>query len=438
MSRKAIVCFIFLVALCSGAGLQAQEKEKDKKEPAFKFSFWERIRQESWDNTTGLNDGASDSSAYMRMRSSLGGRWRPDEKWELNLRLTNENRYYMTPKTDPKLKKNYGANEVFVDLLNLRWKNPGNLPLTLTVGRQELMLGEGFLIFDGGPLDGSRSAYFNALRLDYALRGKNTLTFFYMRQPRTDTLLPRLNDVKQALLEQEEQGVGFYFSGLLKKTALEAYLFRKDTFAAGALPAGALHIAGARIVHPFSAALSLSAEGAIELGRLGENSRRGLGGYFHLDHKSGWAFPLPALLTVGAIYLSGDDPATERHEGWDAAFSRWPKWSDSLIYLQARETRVADWSNFISIYGSLLLEPLEKVKLSLTWHHLAAAEKTLPTALLSGTGRGRGELFAVKISYDIGKNLSGRLIWENFRPGNFYFSGANAYSWVQFELFFRY
>ena len=120
------------------------------------------------------------------------------------------------------------------------------------------------------------------------------------------------------------------------------------------------------------------------------------------------------------------------------AFSRWPKWSDSLIYLQAKETRVADWTNFISLYGSLLFEPLEKVKLNLAWHHLLAAEKTLPTALLSGTGRGRGELLIMKITYDIGKNLAGRFIWENFSPGNFYFAGASAYNWIQFELFFRY
>jgi hypothetical protein len=438
VGRKAIIGLVFLAALWTVAWPQAGEKDNTKKPPALKFYFWERIRQESSDNVASLNDSGTDSSAYMRLRTSLGGQWRPNEAWEINFRLTNENRYYMAPKSDPKLKKNYGVNEVFVDQLNIKWKNPGNLPLTLTVGRQELMLGEGFLIFDGGPLDGSRSAYFNGLRLDYAFKNKSNLCFFFMRQPKTDTLLPRLNDVKQAMVEQEEQGIGFYYSGQVKKTALEAYLFRKDTFKADLLPAGALHVAGARMVHPFSAALSLTAEGALQLGKLGDKQRSGLGGYFHLDHKSGWSFPLPGQLTFGGIYLSGDDPATARFEGWDAAFSRWPKWSDSLIYLQAKETRVADWSNFVSIYGLLVFEPLEKVKLHLAWHHLLAAEKTAPTPLLSGAGRGRGELFIAKITYDIGKNLAGRLIWENFRPGNFYFSGASAYSWVQFELFFRF
>jgi hypothetical protein len=418
--------------------LSAQDNQALNKNPRIKISFWERIRQESSDNVASLNDSAADSSAYLRLRTSIIGQWLPNKKWEVNLRLTNENRYYLAPKSDPKLKKNYGINEVFFDQLNVKWKNPGDLPLTLTIGRQDIMLGEGFLIFDGGPLDGSRSAYFNGLRLDYTLKNKHTLTFFYVRQPRTDTLLPHLNDVKQPMLEQEEQGIGLYFSGQVKKTALEAYLFRKDTFASDPLPAGALHIAGARFSHPFCAKLSLTAEGAVQLGKLGEMQRMGLGGYFHLDYKSGWRFPLPLQFTLGSIYLSGDNPTSARYEGWDPAFSRWPKWSESFIYLQVKESRVANWSNFISIYGNLLFEPLEKVKLNLAWHHLLAPEKTPPSALLSGAGRGRGELLIVKITYDIGKNLAGHFIWESFKPGNFYFTAANSYSWIRFELFFRY
>ena len=436
MGRKVTIWLVFLVTFASLLPVRAAENAAANTK--LKLFFWERIRQESWDNTMSLNDGGSDSSAYLRLRTSVGGQWRPDETWEVNLRLTNENRLYLAPKSDPKLKKNYDFNEVFVDLLNVRWKNPGRLPLTVTLGRQELMLGEGFLIFDGGPLDGSRSAYFNGLRLDYSLNDKNNLMFFYMRQPRTDTLLPVINDKEQAMVEQEEQGVGFYFSGRLKKTALDAYLFRKDTFQNSLLPAGAVHVAGGRAVVPFTEKLSLTGEGALQLGTLGDNKRSGWGGYFHLDYKCGRRFPRPAQLTLGGIYLSGDDPDTARHEGWDAAFSRWPKWSDSLIYLMARETRVADWTNFISLYANLLFEPLEKVKLNLAWHRLSAPQKTPPTAMLSGLGLDRGDLFIMKITYELSKNLAGRFIWEKFRPGNFYFAGADSYNWVQFELFFRF
>ncbi len=427
---------LFVVAIIAvGAALPAPAEADNSKLDVY---FWERVRQESWDNTLSLDESAADTSAYLRLRTGLGAYWRPGKAWEFHLRLTNENRVYMAPKLDPRFKSDFNIHEVFFDQLSLRWRGKGSRPLTVTAGRFDMMLGEGFLLMDGGPLDGSRSGYFNGLRLDCPLKNKNSLTFFFVRQPRTDTLLPVVNDREQAMIEQEEQGVGLYFTSQAKRTGLEAYLFRKDTFAFAALPAGALHVAGGRVAHPFSEKLSLTAEAALQLGTLGDRSRRGLGGYFHLDHRPGRRFPVPAQLTLGGIWLSGDDPATPRYEGWDAAFSRWPNWSDSLIYLQARETRVADWVNFASLYAGAVFEPAERVKVHLTWHRLSAPEKTAPSALLSGAGGDRGWLAIARAAYDVSRHLSGRLIWEYFRPGGFYRAGADPYHWVQFEMFFRF
>jgi hypothetical protein len=438
MAHRSIAGFLaILFCSCLGPPLAAQAAEA-KNDPLFSIYFWERVRQESWDNTLSLDDAAGDSSAFLRLRTSLGAEWTPSGAWRLHLRLTNENRVYLAPKLDPRLKTDFNIHEVFFDQLYVQWKSPRQPGLSLTLGRFDMMLGEGFLVMDGGPLDGSRSGYFNGLRLDRAFKNKSNLTFFFVRQRRRDTLLPVINDREQAMVEQEEQGFGFYFSGRLKKTALDAYLFRKDAFAFAAMPKGALQVAGGRVVHPFSDRLALTAEGALQLGTLGAGKRRGLGGYFHLDHKPGRRFPVPAQLTLGGIFLSGDDAETERFEGWDAAFSRWPKWSDSLIYLQARETRVADWTNFTSLYGALVFEPAERVKLHLAWHRLAAPERTAPAALLSGSGKSRGDLLIAKAVYNVSPNLAGRLIWEYFRPGNFYIAGADAFHWVQFELFFRF
>ena len=418
-----------------------QSSAQDSSQPRLKLSFIERIRQESSDNVTSLDDSAAESSSYIRFRTSVGLQWFVSSAVEFALKLTNENRYYIAPKSDPKLKKNYDPNEVFFDQFYLRWKKPAGLPLTLTLGRQDIQLGEGFIIFDGGPLDGSRSAYFNAARLDWAAGPKTTISAFYLFQPRTDRLLPRLNDVGQNMVEQDEEGFGFYGAGPFRKLNWEAYLFRKNIRGAGPLPGSAFTNAAGRLQVPMAMGgrLSLTTEAALQSGSCGEIDRFGFGGYFHLDYQTQAALPWPTVLTLGGIYLSGDDPVTsDRYEGWDPAFSRWPKWSESLIYLSARESRPAYWSNFVSLYGTLAFSLRDNLRLLLTWHRLGAAQESPANAFLSGEGRDRGSLFLARLNFDISKNVSGHVLWESFRPGNFYFHDAQSYAWVRFEIIFRY
>ncbi len=404
----------------------------------FTFTFTERIRQETSDNVTSLDDNLPESSSYVRFRTSLMGQWRPADGLELAVRLTNENRYYLAPKSDPKLHKNYDPNEVFFDNLYLKW-TPGKFPVTITFGRQDIMLGEGFVIFDGSPLDGSRSAYFNALRLDFALDKKTTLTGFYVYQPQTDKYLPRIHDVGQLMVEQDEEGFGLYLTGAAGSWNYEAYLFRKNVKATDTSPGSGINTAGARVRMPLAETLSLTAEAALQTGSYGALSRLGWGGYFHLDYKTGASLPLPALLTVGGIDLSGDDPSTpDTYEGWDPAFSRWPKWSESYIYLLARESRPAYWSNFNSVYAAAQFAFTDAVKLNLTWHHLGAGQRTAPTAFLSGQGTRRGDLWTAKMTYEINKNFQGHIVWDQFRPGDFFFAGAQSYAWVRFELMIKY
>ncbi len=424
-----------------------------EKIPAFRLTFIERIRQESSDNVTSLDETSADSSAYVRFRTSLMGQWRIFANFEFTVRLTNENRYYLAPKSDPRIKKNFDGHEVFFDSLYAKWKNPAGLPLTFTIGRQDVQFGEGFLIMDGGPLDGSRSAYFNAARVDWAFGGKNILTGFYLYQPRTDTILPVFNDLGQKMVEQVEEGYGLYWTGAGKKWNYEAYFIGKNIRAFEAAPESQIQILGGRVQAPLTGSLSLTAEAALQGGSIGDRfdfsnfhlgddydrDRSGLGGYFHLDQKTGAKFPWPAQLTLGGIYLSGDDPATtDSYEGWDPAFSRWPKWSESLIYLFGRESKPAYWTNFISIYGAVSFDFAPGVRLNVTLHRLRAVEKTPATAFLSGAGIDRGALLNIRLNYEITKNIQGHFVWDHFRPGNFYFPGAQSYVWVRFELLFRY
>ncbi len=404
----------------------------------WQFTFLERIREESSDNISCLDEAKTDSSAYLRFKTSLGVLWQPTPSLQLNVKLSNEFRHYLAPKSDPALRRNFGLNEVFVDQLWLRWKKPFSLPLDVTVGRQDMVFGEGFIFFDGTPLDGARSAYFNGLRLDWHLGNNSGMTAFYVNQPRLDRWLPVIHEVPQALVEQTEAAVGLHFSGRLRRTAVEAYLLRKTQRLHAALPDAGVDVLGGRLQHPISARISLTAEGALQGGHRGPAQRRALGGHFHLDQTTGGSGLLPAQITLGGFALSGDDRSTaDRFEGWDPVFSRYPKWSDSYVLLLGREDRAAFWSNISSLYGSIAWRLLDPLKLTMQFHFLGAPQRTEATGLWSGAGRVRGRLFIARLNWEASRNLSGRMILETFTPGSFYFAGARAYAWVQFEMLLR-
>ncbi len=53
-------------------------------------------------------------------------------------------------------------------------KNPLDLPATVTVGRQDIFLGDGWLVGDGTPNDGSFTFFLDAARLTVDLKDQHT------------------------------------------------------------------------------------------------------------------------------------------------------------------------------------------------------------------------------------------------------------------------
>jgi len=428
MKTRRILSVWLLVLL---GGLAWGQQQPGKK---LKLNFSERFRLVSFDNSIYLDELNSIAYNFTRHRTSLSLGWEPNRALQLVIRVTNEFRYYLSPKD-----REFDINELFVDNLYLKWKRPGNLPLDLTVGRQNIMLGEGFVVMDGHPLDGSRSIYFNALRTDVHLAADHTLTGFVTYVPTRDNLLPVLNSVDQFLLEQPQTGAGIYYSGRVKSGRVEGYFIHKYTGETEDIPlTSSIETVGIRSLFKLTQAVSFTAEGAYQLGSEDEYSRSALGGYFHLD----W---LPAsphwlkLVQLGGIYLSGDDPDTDRQEAWDPLFSRWPKWSESFIYTLILENngRVAYWSNLTALYLALDLNLAERVQFQFRYYHLGADRYTPGNPFVAGTGKNRGDLYILKLNFQITPHLSGHLLWEDFIPGNYYFPGADTANWIRFELMFK-
>lgn len=424
---------ILILTLCCFNGVAgAGDLQKGNIHPRIKFSFTERFRMVTWDNAVSLSDSVGGGNSFTRHRTRVMGQWYPVDDLELALGLTNEFRYYFVPEN-----REFSFGEVIIDQLYTKYNSKVGIPGTLTLGRQNIILGEGFIVMDGNPLDGSRSIYFNAVRFDWRVGRENTLTLFYAHQQDIDDMLPIIHDEEVRLVEQPEVGLAAYFSGTLSPLSLDAYFIRKNIEDTDDNPTSShINCLGARVHMPIvGGGLTVTGEGGYQFGNFGEVDRLAFGGYLHTDYTTTWAPYFPHTLTVGGIYLSGDDPSTDNWEAWDPMFARWPKWSESYIYTEIKERGVAYWSNLISLYCQAQFTMSENISFTCGYHHLMAPEKpTVYDPFPGGTGKTRGDLVIGKLSYQLNAQFSGHVVWETFEPGDFYFSDADGYNWARAEL----
>ncbi len=416
--------FAFLILL-QLAPLCAQENG------AFRIGYIHRIRLETWDNTIGLSQSAARGTSYLRNRLSLVGVYAPLPALAVTAQVTNENRYYFVPEN-----QGFQSDEIFVDLLNVRWDCVAGLPASLVVGRQNIMLGEGFVVMDGGPLDGSRSIYFNAARADWDFPAAGRLTLLYVYDPVKDVLLPIIHNQEKMMVEQPERGIVLHYATRIAENTFQAYFIHKSITPTGDRPGSAqINSPGIRFILPAGEAFSVTGEAAYQYGAWNGAGMRAYGGYLYGRYATGWSGAAPSSVTIGGILLSGDDESTPDYEGWDPLFSRWPKWSESYIYAQAPERAPAYWTNLCSLYGRITFDFTSDIGFSFDYHHLTAPRKaTARRSFPGGLGAMRGHLFIAKLSYQIRKNLAGHVLYEGFRPGDFYFDGASGYGWGRLEV----
>ena len=413
--------------------------------PVIELGFEERVRSEDWDNIIDHRSATDDFRTQYRFRTRVWTSLKFGNRLEVAAGLNNENRTI----TEPEIPYN-GREVIFETLyadvrLTPQW--------SFRLGRQNLMRGEGFVIFDGNALDGSRTAYFNALNVTRSF-GSSRLELLAISNPRTDQYLPRINEASKAtelqrLTEWDERAVGAYFTSTLSpRTNLEAYYFHKiesDDYRPASHPQyqpdRRLDAVGARVVQPLGYGLTVAAEAAWEQGRqdetpgsgTGSRGLRAWGGYARI--KKEFSSPGKPSLSLAYIGMSGDDPSTKVIEGWDPLFSRWPRWSELYIYTYAPETGVAYWTNTGMWEAELRLSPVKPVTLRATYYRMAAYENWETRGALYGPGTTRGDLVQLRADIALGPSWKGHVLWEHLTPGSFY-SGRDSGHFLRFEVIY--
>ncbi|GAB6184320.1 alginate export family protein [Thermodesulfovibrio hydrogeniphilus] len=433
-----------------------------------------RLRQEIWDNVValGTNPTAQPDRNFFRLRVQIWDKVKFDDTFSVYARLTTEPKYFIGDYKLPLDKKSpvdgqrFDQDEIVFDNLYLDIKKPGNLPVSFRIGRQDFlgpdMYGEGFLILDGTPGDGSRTFYFNAIRATLHLAKEHNIDIVYVSNPERDIFLPSIHPSyddgrKVAYIEHKKRLTGsnergFWIYGRHKLADFlnvePYYIYKKEKESDFIKQESYINTFGLRGVLTIEN-FKFRAEAAKQYGKYENGTkRRGFGGYAF----AGYEFkkcPVSPLLEVGYVYLSGDDQnTTDKDEGFNPLFSRAPQWNELIIYTLVPETSGKGgpipgyWTNMKIFVTNLVIKPIKDMSLKLSYQHLWADEKTNITTgnykdMFSNDGKDRGHLYGAVLSYKFTKNLDGFIQYEYFDPKSFYSNKAESAKFFRWQLQFK-
>jgi hypothetical protein len=437
-------------------------------EIVFNYGASERIRQEIWDNVVDLKTLPPSNTAYdrnfFRFKTSLWGSADFNKDTGVYLKFTSEVYYNLGPYNQPN-KQNLDENEGVIDNFYVKANNVFGLPVDLKIGRQDFLgpdiYGEGFLISDGTPGDGSRTFYFNAAKAKWRINQNNSVDFVFITNQQTDKYLPTwrtavpnagtyYNNKKINNASDEQAFVLYGRNKLSENLSVEPYyIYKKEEgfqFPLGGknlTPDLDLNTIGARVVYQI-APWKVGGEFAHQFGEYdGGRDRSAYGGYVFGSRKYADTKLKPEV-ELRFVYLSGDNPGTDKNENWDPLFSRAPYWNELLIYTQIYEfirdgyAMPGYWSNLQLYMAKVKMEVTPDTNVSLSYQYFRAnedAQSLKPN--MFGNGHERGHLPTAFITHKFSKNIDAFFQYEYFVPGSFYANNAKCAQFLRWQLQFK-
>ena len=393
---------------------------------------------------------------YSRNRARLSTKFKLSENVDFNMRLTWEWRHWDLPRGRP---SHTDLDEIVFDNFNLTVRNLFDAPLTMVIGRQDIILGDGWLVCDGTPYDGSRTIYFDAARFTYKLSEETTadVVFIYQFDDENKWLSPinhrrHTAQGRHSTNGQDEKGMILYLSNKsFENTTIDGYyIYKEDNKSRGTYAVtpqagidSEIHTIGVRIAKKLDDNWKWRGEIAKQFGRKDKDKLDALGGTtrltyaFNDEHQN--------ELFVDYEYLSGDRPGTDNDEGFDPLWGEWPQFArggDLPAYLWASEGAVGATSNLHRFGLGHKFSPFEKWTFETSYNLMFAdtnAMRNINANKYSSGGNLRGQMITAWWKYKCCKNLSYHFLVDYFVPGSYYDqTNRDACVFARFEVIFAF
>lgn len=365
-------------------------------------------------------------------------------KTEVNLRLVAEPRYYYYPDLPSEDYDTWIRDEFIFDNLNLTLRDPFDVPLTAVIGRQQIHLADNWLVGEGTPLDGTRTAYFDAIRTTWNIEDwRTTLDVMYIENRRDSSAhLSPINDFSFDMIEQDERGGIVWISHeAVERRFIDTYfIYKKDHNPAYKNDGtqlgveGETYTVGLRGHGNATDTLTFNAEVAPQFGHKNGTS---LSAYAI----NAWAQQLVSAEKKGSVrlgyeFLSGDSQI-DRH--FDKLWGREGIWSDLYTGgIDEFDGRILDSSNLHRPHIKAAVNVLKPLQLTAEYSLLFADQKVddpnKPSAIDNGS-MFRGHHLKAAIEHTFNKHLKHYVTVQAMVPGDYYSDArSETATWLRYGV----
>jgi len=437
-----------------------------------------RIRNEYFDNALSLSSRyAGHSQDYFRLRGRVWATGKILTNVTINTRLSAEPRDFMEPAYSGTFRSPTGTPREgmewrygILDVANVKMANLFDQPLTVTLGRQDVMdvlnMRNGWLVFDGTPGDGSWTFFMDGARAAFdakAIKTKFDVSYISMHAYAGE-VIPTIGNSRSfspegaytgyLLTEQDEQGavLSVANNSIEDMTLGGFFIYKNDTKVQGvAIGDNAdIYTVGGSISGTPSKHWQYWVEGAYQCGSKEDptvdtpqvaNGWRTISAY-GANARLTYLFNdrFNNQLSLVGEFLSGDDPnSLGTDEMFDVLWARWPRWSEMYIYSYALETsgKVAQVNN-VGRFGPMwTFSPMKGMSFSAMYNALFAPESVPTRAMAAGRfsqdGNFRGHYLQTVLRHKFSEHFSGHL-WAEWVWEGDYYKQQDIMSWLRAEI----
>ena len=333
--------------------------------------------------------------------------------------------------------KDNAGDKVFVENAYIDVNDLFNLPVDVRFGRQNLMYGTGFVLFDGQSQFASTAVFFDGVKMTWNIDDNNKLDLFYMKDQENLTWARDDITLTGAYLTAHLPVIGGQQELYVLNRNDQSFPNTLDPTTGNPVQDGKnIYMYGLRLSDKYTCGVDYSGEIAYQNGKYDQTlhiDQEALGYKLELGYTANMLNKITPRLFVGYTYLSGNKDSSRTNNAWDVFYGGWPQYGDLLAWVYvnlpgpAHAGAPAQYNRMSSTEGEVAFTNLKmpKIGISATCGPVSATF-TYIDLQFDKTSNDRshdfGDYYQLEAKYQYSKHLAFAAYGAMIDPGKYFTS----------------